>query len=91
MLIGHLRTGVIEKQEPNSPLEGGFFEIEIRVPKPDIEASGAPWSFVAKEIGVHLAQAMQDTTVPRNFWMFYPTTEAQKMFNLPTDAIAMGK
>lgn len=90
MLIGHLRTGVIEKHLPNLPAEGGQFEMKITIPEPEISASGSPWSFVSREIAIHLQQAILDTTVPREFWVFYPTTEIQRRFELPTNAIPMG-
>lgn len=90
MFIGHLRSRIVEIHKPKLPAEGGYMEMPIHVENTAIERSGAPWSFVSREIAVHLQQAILDTGIPREMWIFQPSDEAKKAFNLDFDATPMG-
>ena len=90
MLIGTLETGIIEMELPNQPLEGGKFIHDVEIPLPEIETSGAPWSYVSKKIAENLGLVILDTGVPKEHWFFLPTTRTQKMFNLNFEKVAFG-
>ncbi len=89
MHLGTLRTGIVEIERFNEPLEGGQFEIEVYVPVAEIDASGSPLPFVMREIAIHLAKAMKETNVPREHWWFYPTQETQRRFNMQHEKVPM--
>lgn len=83
MLLGHIRSKILEKREQGQKNEMGVFEMPVSVDLSKVQRSGAPWSYCAKEIAVHLVQAMVDTKLPRDLFVFEPSQKAQKMFNLP--------
>ncbi len=83
MFIGTLCTDIVEKHEFGLLAEGGQFTIKVAVENDYIEKSGSPKTYVLREIAIHLAQAIQDTGVPREFWYFESSLEAQKEFELP--------
>lgn len=83
MIVATLFTNPLEKQEFNEPIEGGRFEVEVILSRADISKSGAPRDFIFKEIAIHLAQAIVDTSVPRQYWNAKFPKSMRKEFGLP--------
>ena len=73
MFVGHIRSRIVEVHKPSERPEGGYAEMPVHVDDKSIADSGAPWSFVSKEIAIHLQQAILDTGMPRELWSFYPS------------------
>ncbi|TXH48640.1 MAG: hypothetical protein E6Q97_24365 [Desulfurellales bacterium] len=81
--LATLSTQVVEMRTPETPLEGGVFEVEIFVDDVDLRKSRAPKEFFFRELAIHLAQAMMDTGIQREYWWCRFSKDAQIMFNLP--------
>ena len=81
--LATLVTQPIEMRAPGEPTEGGVFEVEVWVDELAMRKSGAPQTYFFRELGVHLAQAILDTGVQREYWWAQFTTKARTMFNLP--------
>lgn len=81
-----LYTDVVEMRAPGAPTEGGVFELEVLIDETEMRKSGAPQSFFFRELAMHLAQAMLDTGIPRQYWWAEFTNEARTRFNLPKRA-----
>lgn len=78
-----LYTDVLEMRAPGAPTEGGSFEVEVFVDELAMKKSGSPKEYFFRELAVHLAQAMMDTKVPREFWWVRFANAARIKFNLP--------
>lgn len=81
--LATLSTQVVETRKLGEPLEGGVFEVEVYVDDLALRKSGSPKEFFFRELAIHLAQAMKDTGVPREYWWCKFSQDAQIMFNLP--------
>lgn len=81
--MGTLSTQPLEIQTPGEPAEGGVFEVEVYIDDLTLRKSGAPKEYFFRELAIHLAQAMKDTGVPREYWWCKFSKDAQIMFNLP--------
>ena len=81
--VATLRTDPIEAHQRYGPPEGGFFEIEVNMNRTAIGLSRDPWGLVKREIATHLAQAILDTGVPKEYWTAEFHSEIAKEFNLP--------
>ena len=82
-ILATLHTDVIEKHDLGKPLEGGQFDVPVDLSIELMEKSGSPRKFFFHEIAIHLAQGIQDTGVPREFWYVRFSKEAQREFNMP--------
>lgn len=78
-----LYTDLLELRALGTPTEGGNFEVEVLVDELAMKKSGSPKEFFFRELAIHLAQAMMDTSVPREFWWVRFTNTARIKFNLP--------
>lgn len=68
---------------PNQPSEGGVFEVEVFVDETDLRKSNDPKTYCTQKQAMVLFQAIEDTTVPKEFWTATFSPWAQKHFNLP--------
>lgn len=82
-LFATLVTQPLELRTPGAPTEGGVFEVEVYLDDLKLRKSHAPKTWAFRELATHLAQAMLDTQVPREYWWAKFSTDAQIMFNLP--------
>lgn len=66
----------------------GFYELEVHIPRADIEASGDPQGYTNHQVAKHLAACAQRTSVPmnENLWFVQFSPWAQKYLNLPARA-----
>jgi len=84
MLIATLRTRIIEDQKfLHEPVEGGFFEQEVRVPKDKLTKSGDVRGLAMYTISLYLASAVSDTGVPQDKWTCEFAPGLRKMITLP--------
>lgn len=81
--LATLYTDVVEIREPNTPTEGGQFEMPVIIDTDRFRKEASPRTWFFREIGIHLAQAIADTDVPREFWWIEFSDLAQREFNLP--------
>lgn len=85
-----LFSDVVEMRSPMGPTEGGQFEVPVNVDEIKMLNSGSPQSWFFRELALHLAQAMVDTGIAREYWYVKFTREARIRFNLP-EVTRMGK
>lgn len=88
-LIGTLITRPMQDHHvADKPI--GTFDLEVHVPSLEsIGQSGDPKAFVSSAIAMHLASAVTDTEVPKEYWGFQPNEKLQREFNWP-ELLAMG-
>lgn len=81
--LATLFTDVLEDHRKGLVPETGRFEIEVYVNEKAMLKSGDPRGYAFKEIGIHLQQAILDTTVPKEFWYAKFPAKVCRAFNLP--------
>lgn len=84
MILGTLRSHIIEKQSVETPTEGGFFELEVSIDEAVLQKSGDVKSYAYKTIGAHLATAVTDTEVPVEYWTFEFSERADRRYGFPS-------
>lgn len=88
-LIGTLITRPMQDHHKEG-LPIGTFDLEVSVPSVEsIGESHSPKAFITTAIAMHLASAVTDTEVPKEYWGFQPNEKLQREFNWP-ELMAMG-
>ena len=80
MYVGHLFTRPIEDHRIG---ETGDFELAITLPDKMFEESGDKFGLWKHTVAQHLASAILDTQVPKEYWFLRVPIVFQKAFNLP--------
>lgn len=86
--LAELHTQVLQDHSANTT-EIGAFELEVSIKEPEWNADTYKWGRWKMEVSRHLAAAIQDTEVPAEYWLCYPTLEMQKAFGIP-EVLPMG-
>jgi hypothetical protein len=81
--LAMLSTIPLEMQMRGQETEGGVFEVEVEIDLQQMRRSGDPFGFFKHELSLHLAQAVLDTGIDKQYWYVTFTDQAQHMFNLP--------
>lgn len=90
MIVGTLRTRILEKREPFSKTEGGFFEVEVYLDEALMQRSGDVKDYVYKKISVNLANAVRHTTVPVEYWTFEFSERMIQRYKFPEAVLNFG-
>ena len=81
--FGTLRTVILE-QGDTKQRQGGVFEMPVALDWSQmIYFDPKKWAF--RELGIHLAQAIQDTGVSREYWVFNPSPWYQNEWQIPEE------
>jgi len=80
MYVGHLFTKYIEDHDEK---ETGSFELAIEIPDHIFDPSGDKFGLWKKTVATHLASAILDTKVPKEYWHVRVPLKFQTAFNLP--------
>lgn len=80
MYIGHLFTKYIEDHDAK---ETGSFELAINIPDKMFNESGDKFGLWKHTVAQHLASAILDTKVPKEYWYIRVPIAFQGAFNLP--------
>lgn len=83
MILGTLRSRIIEKHKPDIPAEGGFFEVEVSLDESFLQKSGDVKAYAYKTIGMHLATAIKSTEIPVEYWTFEFSERAARRYGFP--------
>ena len=62
---------------------GGYYELEVSMPRKDVNKSAVPRMLVMWEIKKYLISAVMDTQIPMDRWSVKFSPEVQRAFNLP--------
>jgi hypothetical protein len=86
-----IRSRVHERAGEFGFLEGGFYEMEVRVKMADAAASGDPKGFVQKETAKVFALLISGSGIPmgEHMWTIEYTAFAQANFNFPSATIVV--
>ncbi len=92
--LGHIRchilnNAVIENMFGEINEETGFFETELFVDTFDLNNSSAPRDWVNTKIGVAVYAGIEQTGIPKDKWVYYPSDFARKHFDFP-EKVPMG-
>ncbi len=80
MYIGHLFTKYLENHEAK---ETGSFELAVELPDYIFNTSGDKFGLWKRTVAQHLASAIKDTEVPKEYWYLRVPITFQTAFNLP--------
>lgn len=83
MLGATLKSKIVETKTPDTPVEGGFFEVEVHFKPKELNKHPSPREFVNSLIGAALIHAMKETQIPKEMWGCYFEEVWQKEFNFP--------
>lgn len=78
--VGHLFTKSLEDHEAK---ETGSFELALNIPDRIFEESGDKFALWKHTVAQHLASAILDTEVPKEYWYIRVPITFQTAFNLP--------
>lgn len=84
MILGTLRTRILEKQSPDTLAEGGFFSLEVKVDEGVMQRSGDVKAFAYRAIAAYLATAVRETEVPMEYWTFEFEPKPALTYDFPT-------
>lgn len=87
MILGTLRSRIIEHQSAVTPPEGGYFEIEVQLDEALMQHSGDVKGHAYKTIGAFLATAIQSTQVPVEYWTFEFAERPARRYGFPTEIL----
>lgn len=87
MILGTLRTRIIEKHTFAAAPEGGFFVIEVQLDEALMQRSGDVKGHAYKSISAHLAQAIYLTEVPVEYWTFEFSDRAARRYGFPSQVL----
>lgn len=82
MLLGQLTTIPIEDHAAEQT-EIGQFTLEVNLPEKAFLQSRDKPGLVKSTIAQHLASAIMDTEVPKDYWAFQAAPVLRKEFNFP--------
>lgn len=87
MILGTLRSRIIEKQSPDTLAEGGFFSLEVSIDEALMQRSGDVKAFAFRTIAAHLSQAVRDTEVPVSYWTFEFEERPVRRYGFPSEIL----
>lgn len=87
MILGTLRSRILEKQSPDTLAEGGFFSLEVKVDEGVMQRSGDVKAFAYRAIAAYLATAVRDTEVPIEYWTFEFEPKPTRVYGFPSETL----